>query len=206
MTCPSCGSNLRDDARICLSCGEMVRAKVAPAERMQTAPAGVPSWIALDAQANGRPVSYPASRLQRIVAAGVDAVVIAIPLVLLGLASGQSVAAVDETGRLTMNWLWFAVTVGLQAGYFIGFAASSWQGTPGKRFMGLRIVTLEQEPIGLSQSIGRWVCQQIVFAVVIPLAMMVALFGAIAVPIAILILCGDGRSPWDRMAGTMVVG
>ena len=97
MTCPSCGSNLRDDARICLSCGEMVRAKVAPAERMQTAPAGVPSWIALDAQANGRPVSYPASRLQRIVAAGVDAVVIAIPLVLLGLASGQSVAAVDES-------------------------------------------------------------------------------------------------------------
>jgi hypothetical protein len=36
--------------------------------------------------------------------------------------------------------------------------------------------------------------------------MMVALFGIVAVPIAILVLCGDGRSPWDRMAGTMVVG
>lgn len=206
MTCPACGSTMRDDARVCLSCGEVVRAKVAPAERLQAVTAGVPQWIAFDGSKQADSVSYPASRIQRIVAAFIDACVLAIPLILIGLVTGQSTATLDSSRHLSVNWLWIGVTCGIQAGYFIGFAASSWQGTPGKRFMGLRIVTLEQEPISLPQSIGRWACQQVIFAIVIPLAMMVALFGIVAVPIAILVLCGDGRSPWDRMAGTMVVG
>ena len=34
---------------------------------------------------------------------------------------------------------------------------------------------------------------------------MVALIGCVAVPVAFLILMGNGRSPWDAMAGTKVV-
>lgn len=205
MTCESCGSNLRGDARICLACGEPVRTRVAPADRLQAAPAGVPHWIAFDAPATTTPLAYPASRVQRIFAGAVDAMILAIPVALLLLATGGSAARVDDGGGVTFDWLWSGILLGLSAGYFIGFPASAWQATPGKRLLGLRIVTLEHEQLTLLQSVARWFAQQVVFAVVVPLAMMVALFGVIAVPIAILILCGDGRSPWDRMAGTMVV-
>ena len=42
MDCSGCGSAMRDDARVCLSCGEVVRRKIAPADRLQAVPAGVP--------------------------------------------------------------------------------------------------------------------------------------------------------------------
>lgn len=206
MTCPACGSNLRDDARICLSCGEMLRPKVAPAERLQAAPAGVPSWIAFDAPAGAEPLSYPASRLQRIFAAAADSFVLGLATFLLSLAFGRTTVAVNEGGGWTVDWPFLVAVLAVNAAYAIVFPATRWQGTPGKKLLGLRIVDLEHRPTSLPQSIGRWACQQTIFLVVIPLAMMVALLGCIAVPIAILILCGDGRSPWDRMAGTMVVG
>lgn len=206
MNCPACGSSLREDARICLSCGEVVRAKVAPADRLQTAPAGVPSWIAFDAPVGQQPLSYPASRLQRIFAAAADSFVLGLATFLLATALGRSSVAVSETGEWTVDWPFLVAVLAVNAAYMIVFPATRWQGTPGKKLLGLRIVDLEHRPISLPQSIGRWACQQTIFLVVIPLAMMVALLGCIAVPIAILILCGDGRSPWDRMAGTMVVG
>ena len=206
MNCPACGSNVREDARVCLACGEVLRAKVARAERLEVAPAGVPGWAAFEPRPATHQASYPASRLQRIMAALVDAAILAVPAFALAAVTGHGPWRGSLSGGIEIDWLWSAILMALNAGYFIGFPASSWQGTPGKRFLGLRIVTLEGEPITLVQSVGRWASQQVVFGVFIPLAMMVALLGCIAVPVAILILCGDGRSPWDRLAGTMVEG
>ncbi len=205
MECSGRGSTMRDDARVCLSCGEIVRAKVAPGDRLTAAPAGVPAWIAFDAPRQVEPFSYPASRLQRIFAVLIDTVVLGVAGLLVAALLGEQTATVSGTGGVSVHWSVLLPLLAMNAAYTIIFPATRWQGTPGKRLLGLRIVNLEHEPISLPQSIGRWACQQVIFGLVIPLAMMVALLGCIAVPIAILILCGDGRSPWDRMAGTMVV-
>lgn len=206
MECSGCDSAMRDDARVCLSCGEIVRTKVAPGDRLTAAPAGVPAWIAFDAARQVEPLSYPASRLQRIFAVLVDLVILGVAGLLVAAVVGGETATVSDTGGVTVHWSVLLPLLAMNAAYTIVFPATRWQGTPGKKLLGIRIVDLQQRPISFPQSVGRWACQQVIFGLVIPLAMMVALLGCIAVPIAILILCGDGRSPWDRMAGTMVVG
>ena len=109
---------------------------------------------------------------------------------------------------MKLRWIILAVAgafVALGAIYHIAFPASAWQATPGKKFIGLRVTTLEHERLTLVQAMGRWAALQVCFCIVFPLAAMVAVLGCIAVPLAFLILMGDGRSPWDAMVGTQVV-
>lgn len=201
---------MRDDQRICLSCGELVKQRVAASERLQVAPAGVPSWIAFEgAQGRGSAV-FPAGRIQRILAALIDAVIVGVIAYALSLVIGEAVTAegslaANEQPEITVHWARLIPVAAMGALYYIVFPATRWQGTPGKRLLGLRIVTVEHLPISIFQSFARYFCMQVCWLIVFPLAAMVALFGLIAVPVAFLILMGGGRSPWDWMAGTMVV-
>lgn len=205
MDCSGCGSAMRDDARVCLSCGEVVRRKIAPADRLQAVPAGVPHWIALDPPREAETLYYGASRLQRLLAALVDGLILGAVGLLLSILMGGLGATLNDDGTVTFQWARLVVPLLVGAAYFMVFPVTSWQGTPGKKFIGLRIVTLEHEPITLLQSVGRWGAMQVCFGIVFPLAAMVALIGCVAVPVAFLILMGNGRSPWDAMAGTKVV-
>jgi uncharacterized RDD family membrane protein YckC len=196
---------MREEARVCLACGEVVRKKVAVNERLMAAPAGVPSWIALDVPSEPEELFYPASRIQRIFAVAVDSLLLGLATFAVTRVVGSDAAEIGDGGKVTFHWGVLIALLAVNAVYLIIFPATKWQGTPGKKLLGIRIVNLENEPISLPQSVLRWACQQVIFSVVIPLAMLVALFGFIAVPVARLILCGDGRSPWDAMAGTKVV-
>jgi len=68
MNCPACGSNLRDEARACLACGELIRRNVTPTDRLEAAPVGVPTWFAFEGR-NPEETLYGAGRLARILAA-----------------------------------------------------------------------------------------------------------------------------------------
>lgn len=208
MQCSGCGSNLRDDARICLSCGEMVRPKVAPSDRLEAVPAGVPAWIAFEARKD-ETIDYPASRVSRVIAFIIDSLLISFVTtgVYLATAEKDSTFAVSDAGTSfdlgIPIWALVAMFL-LQALYYIVPPATAMQATPGKKLLGMRIVNLEGERIGIVQSLVRFVCYSVFWWVAVPLTLFIGVF-ALAVPVAVLFLMGEGRSPWDVMAGTKVV-
>jgi uncharacterized RDD family membrane protein YckC len=209
MECGGCGSVLRNDARICLSCGEMVRKRVAPGDRLEAVPAGVPHWIAFDPKEDAASSDLPASRTSRVLAFVVDS------LILGGFGALASIQfATDDRHSYEANgvevWasgvpLWLMVSLwALGLVYAVGFPASKVQGTPGKKLLGLRITNLEGERINFFQSFMRYLGQAVFFGIMVPLMLIVGVF-CLALPVAILFLMGDGRSPWDYIAGTKVV-
>ncbi len=210
---------MRDGARICLSCGEMVRTPVATGDRLAPAAAGVPSWIAFEPRHPNALTLYPAGRLQRIVAALVDGLVISVVAWIVGLALGEAVATVETRGGLeveyAVNWRALVPLLVFQCAYYVAFPATSLQGTPGKKLLGLRITTLEEGQLNIFQSAMRFVFQQAWLIVGVPLTLVgvsnspwAGLFpflAVIATGVAFWVLCGNGRSPWDWMASTRVV-
>jgi uncharacterized RDD family membrane protein YckC len=207
VACPSCGSNMRDDARVCLGCGEIVRPKL-QGERPLVAErvAGVPGWIALDG-AVPKPVALGAGRLPRLLAYLVDSAVVGVGTVPLYLAlSGTSPGSLfPESGFATIHWWAWAAIWAMQALYFVLFPASRFQATPGKMLFGMCIRSTDGDQVNIVQALVRFAVQALFIGVLMPLAATVALFGPIAVGIALVILVGGGSSPWDAVAGTKVV-
>ncbi|MBK9545223.1 MAG: RDD family protein [Dehalococcoidia bacterium] len=150
--------------------------------------------------ASTAPLASSASWLPSSIALILGAIAFALSFVV-----GREAATLNSDGTVTFDWVRIVPFVAIGAIYHIAFPASAWQATPGKKFIGLRVTTLEHERLTLVQAIGRWAALQVCFCIVFPLAAMVAVLGCIAVPLAFLILMGDGRSPWDAMAGTQVV-
>ena len=214
MECPGCGSDLRDGARACLSCGEVVRRKVAPADRLVAVPAGVPAWVALEATPSGE-VNFGAARLARILALLVDAVILGIAGWLLSTALGRTPLEISTDGEYAADWRVLIPALVAQAAYYIVFPATKWLGTPGKRLLGLRIVDMDDRPISIFQSVMRFAFQQLWLWVGVPLAVYAVTFSpwaaifpfvaCVAVAVAFWMICANGRSPWDWMAGTKVV-
>ncbi|MGE3073984.1 MAG: RDD family protein [Dehalococcoidia bacterium] len=213
MECTACGSKMRDEARVCLSCGEVVRKKVAPADRLEVAPAGVPHWIALDTSPR-REVVLGAGRPARALALIFDATVLGLLGWALVAAIGGTSMRVTTEGEYHIDWWVAGPLLAIQTAYFVIFPATKWQGTPGKRLVSLRIVDLDENPINIIQSLVRYVFQQIWLVVGVPLTVLGVSFSpwalfpfvaVIAVGVAFWMLCNNGRSPWDWMAGTKVV-
>jgi len=214
MECPSCGLQVREEARACLSCGEILRKKVAPTERIQ-AVAGVPTWFALDTSRTPESV-YGAGRLERILALFIDSLIVGLAMLLLIVALGGGTLSfeVNLGGESTADWRFIPV-LALQAAYYIIFPATRWSATPGKKLLGLRIVDMDEQPISFFQSLVRVFFQQFWLWVGIPLALvgvshspwagLIPCLAVIAVAVALWMLCANGRSPWDYMAGTKVV-
>lgn len=218
MHCPACGASIPAAGRICLSCGEVVRAKVASAERLVGVPAGVPGWIGLEPRPAAERIVYPAARLSRLMALLVDGLVLAAVAWGLGHLLGSPAATFHQRPDGTLEHAFnFRVLIPLaaaQAAYWIVFPATSWHGTAGKRFLGLEILTVDDQSISIFQSAMRFFFQQVWLWIGFPLAVYGASnspwaafpsVGAMAAAIAFWVLCGDGRSPWDWMAGTKVV-
>ena len=214
MNCPACGSNLRDEARACLACGELIRRKVTPSDRLEAAPAGVPAWFAFEGREPAETL-YGAGRLARILAAVVDGIILAIVVSLITFLAGPTFDADLDSREYTIHWPVFIAVTALEAAYYIAFPATRWQGTPGKKLLGLRILDVDDRPIGVLQSAMRFVFQQLWFWVGLPLALVAVAYSPwaaifrflafIAVAVALWMLCNNGRSPWDYMAGTKVV-
>jgi uncharacterized RDD family membrane protein YckC len=90
---------------------------------------------------------------------------------------------------VTQAAVFAAGTAGL---YFIGFEASAWQATPGKRWLGLKVVDLRGAPIGWGRASARFLAGTLSW---LTLNLGHALAGWRA----------DGRALHDLIAGTRVV-
>ncbi len=208
MNCPACGSSLREEARMCLECGEVVRARLSASARLvPAAVAGVPGWIALDG-AEPEPIQIGAGRVPRFFAYALDSIILGILVVPLYLAiSGQSLdIRLSQNGTYSVDWLAWAVVWAIQAVYWVVLTASSLQGTLGKKMAGLRVVSgTSFDRITLPQSITRFAVQLVFLGVALPLACLVVPLAPIPIAIALVIIVGGGSSPWDAVAGTRVI-
>jgi len=90
---------------------------------------------------------------------------------------------------VTQAAVFAAITAGL---YFIGFEASAWQATPGKRWLGLKVVDLHGTRIGWGRASARFLAGTLSW---LTLNLGHALAGWRA----------DGRALHDLVAGTRVV-
>jgi uncharacterized RDD family membrane protein YckC len=135
----------------------------------------------------------PAGLATRLLAAGVDAVVLAVCLEALhfGLLALQSVVLLSLPGKPVSAGVLVLAPVVLVPAYFVAFwSLAGW--TPGKWLFGLRVVRLDGRPPGLARSIVRFV------AYTVSIAPLLAGIAAIAFD--------PRRRAWhDRIARTLVV-
>lgn len=208
MTCPNCGSKLRDEARVCLECGEVVRAKVAASARLAPeSVAGVPGWMAFEGRKPAE-VQIGAGRVPRFFAYALDSVILGMVIIPVYLAlSGQTLELIlRPDGTFDLNWPAWAAVWAIQAAYWVVLTSSKLQGTLGKKMVGLRVVSGDSfDPVGLPQSIIRFGVQLLFLGIALPLTVLVVPFAIVAVPIALVIIVGGGSSPWDSVAGTRVI-
>ena len=206
MTCIACGSTLRDGARACLSCGEIVRASPAASTRPSDPRAlGLPAWFGLEERAR-RPAVIRTGRLPRLMAALVDVIIYSVATAAIDLAFFRDRLQVSATNPdFEPDWLLWGVSITLAFVYLVGFPFTPLRGTPGKWMFGLHVVESDGAPLTLDLAFKRSLWQMVFLVIIFPLAAIFALFGVIAVAIAFIILIGDGGSPWDSLAGTCVV-
>ncbi len=206
MTCSGCGTRLRDDARICLGCGEVVRVKTtAPTVPVDARGLGIPVWIgAGHSTDNG--TSVRAGRFPRIMAVIVDLVIVNLvtaPIYLLFFRDRLDALSSHTTGEV--DWLLTGLSLGFLGTYLVVFPLTKLRATPGKHLFGMRVVDSDGDPITIGQSLTRSFFLIVFLTVVFPLAAMFAAFGAIGAAAGFIFIIGDGGSPWDSLAGTRVI-
>jgi uncharacterized RDD family membrane protein YckC len=165
---------------------------------------------------------------RRIAAFGVDYGVIVVYLGLLGLAGviGRRVGVVPDgigtpSGRVLAQVAVFAVLTVPVTVWFAGWEATPAGATPGKRLLGLRVLTVAGRRVAWPRSLLRtalkltvpWelahtaVWDLLVWpgdgAAAVDMVLLGVANAAIVVDVAMLFV-GSGRPPYDRIAGTIV--
>lgn len=141
---------------------------------------------------------------------------------LLALTGGFPYRQLDQMNNGWLIYGWVLLTVSLPIWlYFIIGERSSWQGTPGKRLLGLRVVSEGDAPVQLGQAVTRtllklvpWEIYHLAFMLPVPLfndpnpAFRPGfLVGAMVMALYLLVLL---RTPWrqsihDLVARTAVI-
>jgi uncharacterized RDD family membrane protein YckC len=181
MFCSKCGAGVEEGKAFCGSCGQAVSGYAAsqPAEVAARAPSGlpgaspgyapaaVPAWPAPGAQPG---VAYAGFWL-RLVAAIIDGLVISIPLapvyIFVFIGFFKNTQNLQDLQDPTMVWtilgpkmfLFFIlgiVAVIVNWIYHGLFESSAWQGTPGKKALGLIVTDLEGRRISFARASGRF--------------------------------------------------
>ena len=172
--------------------------------------------------------SLPSPGWRRVAAFGVDYVIILVYLGLLTLAGvlGRAVGVVPDdvttpVGRVVAQLAVFAVLTVPVTGWFAGWEAGPGGATPGKRLLGLRVLTTDGDRVAWPRSLLRtavkftipWelahtaVWNLLVWPGDRAAALDAVLLGvanaAIVVDVAMLFV-GSRRPPHDRVAGTVV--
>ncbi len=175
MTCSSCGANTAVGKAFCSSCGRpLIGFTVGgiPAQNSAQAPAqnSAPNSLPAISPAATATQQYAGFWL-RVAAAIIDLIILAIPLALavsylsvamgswrafLGLHPGQTpndiVAHFGRTYLFVI--LCFFIVIGWL--YFALFESSSWQGTLGKKFIGLSVADLRGNRVTFGRASGRF--------------------------------------------------
>lgn len=171
MTCNACGAKTAEGKPFCSSCGApLVGFSVGRAATQSPAPDFLPAASSAVSLAVASAEQYAGFWL-RAPAAIIDLIILAIPLALavsylsvamgswrafLSLHPGQSpaeiVAAFGHTYLFAI--LFFFIVTGWL--YFALFESSSWQGTLGKKFIGLSVADLQGNRVTFARASGRF--------------------------------------------------
>jgi uncharacterized RDD family membrane protein YckC len=171
MTCNACGAKTAEGKPFCSSCGApLVGFSVGRAATQSPAPDFLPAASSAVSLAVASAEQYAGFWL-RVPAAIIDLIILAIPLALavsylsvamgswrafLSLHPGQSpaeiVAAFGHTYLFAI--LFFFIVTGWL--YFALFESSSWQGTLGKKFIGLSVADLQGNRVTFARASGRF--------------------------------------------------
>jgi uncharacterized RDD family membrane protein YckC/RNA polymerase subunit RPABC4/transcription elongation factor Spt4 len=181
MVCTKCGAAMPADAEFCSECGtQVIRIRSAPAigwdpESNRAAPAAEPEYAGDDAVAPSA-VVVPHKLLYagfwlRAIAYVIDMSLVALlALPLLALLTPLAGNHWDEYSKLPMQEMFNMqnpavrpfMLVALPAVLFCGWLyyalceSSSWQATPGKRLLGLRVCDLNGRPLSFGRASGRF--------------------------------------------------
>lgn len=137
--CTHCGTALPGDAQFCASCG--VRVEGSAARGWDWASTGTSGYD------DRREFVYAGFWL-RFVAFIIDSIVVNLVIAVIGAASlGAADDGLTLSGALNLfgNWLYFSL---LEAG--------PWQGTVGKKVLGLSVVDDRGNPISFGRATGRY--------------------------------------------------
>lgn len=189
MTCPNCGSNIREGGRVCFECGELIRARVG-GDALAVA-------VQLSMQVEEHPArptytAYPGSLVLRAIAwlldqliwGGLLAAVVLLYLELNGLArTGAHVIDALKVVALPFAVAQFVLNAVMEA--------SRLRATPGKLMVGLVVGDEEGAPLGLLHAMWRSFIKSVLMSFV-PLEVLIAL------------VVDDNQTVHDMIAGTNV--
>jgi uncharacterized RDD family membrane protein YckC len=180
--CSKCGTNLADNATFCSRCGAQIVA-VTPAAVPQGAPAPLATAVPAGAIAGGYAVAQPAVYVQplplvtyagfwlRVLAYLIDMIVLgifAVPILVgaaMAMGIGGMIESIPHNQDPFMNGMppAFALFILLCAGlglfgtwlYFALLESSEWQGTAGKKVLGLIVTDLAGQRVTFLRATGR---------------------------------------------------
>ena len=150
MQCPKCGAELAGDER-CPACGEQTPnpsgtqpndSNPFPPPRRRVAYAGF--WL--------RAVAY---LLDSLVLGFIAALVIFLPLMERGAIPADNPWFLYENTSRQVLAMWLLVFM-VSWLYFASFESSSWQATPGKKLLGLRVTDLAGRRVTFARASGRY--------------------------------------------------
>jgi uncharacterized RDD family membrane protein YckC len=181
MFCSKCGAGIEQGKAFCSSCGQPVAGYAAgqPAEVAGEAPGALPGASAVYAPPAARAWQAPAPQpgvayagfWLRLVAAIIDGLIISIPLapvyIFVFIGFFKNTQDLQNLQDPTMVWtilgpkmfLFFIlgiVAVIVNWIYHALFESSTWQGTPGKKALGLIVTDLEGRRISFPRASGRF--------------------------------------------------
>jgi uncharacterized RDD family membrane protein YckC len=162
--CSKCGNTIADGATFCSQCGQST--SLAPA----VATAVVPTTMAVPGPPSAPSVAYAGFWL-RVLAYLIDALILGvfgIPILIgaaMAMGIGGMLASIPRDGSPFLNglppvfllFIWFCVLVGLGGNwlYCALLESSEWQGTAGKRALGLIVTDMAGQRVSFARASGR---------------------------------------------------
>lgn len=167
MFCSKCGANVAEGIAFCSACGQPVGGVAVPSAGVQPPASGWPAPPPGTYVAARGGVAYAGFWL-RFVALIIDAIVLGIvgAIITLPFAASMGMHAFMR-GRPPMTpeewmpvfanlWRIILIRIVLQWLYYALLESSAWQGTLGKKALGLEVTDLAGRRIGFGQASGRY--------------------------------------------------
>lgn len=158
MYCTKCGAQMDESASFCPSCGQPV-VSAGPAPRPASpVPAPVPAAVdttAIRTAYAGFWLRFVAWIIDSLIMSAAFLIVL-VPLVPVFFRHRPFEAPMPGPAAMVfMFWFWVVNVVGVWL-YYALFESSSWQGTPGKRVLGLFVTDMQGRRISFARATGRF--------------------------------------------------